>query len=125
MAEGRQYFRLRRQIEIDWSIPEKEVEGSGVIFNISVSGILFETDKLFPPEHGLKMSFVSQEVPLLPAKGKLMWFKKIGEKKDHYMCGVHFLKDPTTWPAWVEWMEDNISKLADTSNSVILGHYLS
>ena len=39
--------------------------------------------------------------------------------------GIHFLRSDPSWPDWVKWMEENISKLADTSNSVILEHYIS
>lgn len=124
MINNRDYFRLRRQIDLTWSVPSQRVEGKGKIFNISLSGMSFETDRLFNPEHGMDISFSSAEIPALPPKGKLVWFKKVGESNSHYQCGIKFFKDSTLNQKWIKWMDDNIQKLADIGDNKILNHYL-
>lgn len=124
MINDRQSFRLRKQFECRWSVPDQKIEGEGIIFNISRSGMLFVTDRLFEPEHELIMSFNVKQSPPFPPKGKLVWFRKVGEDDGHYQCGVKFLNEFAANPAWIAWMEENISRLAEIGNSNILGHFI-
>ena len=124
MMDGRQNFRLRRQIEIAWSVPEQKVEGQGKVFNVSISGMLFETDKLFDPQHGMAMLFCAPQIPAFPSQGKLVWFRKGGEGQSHYQCGIKFPTTTSVIPAWVKWMEENILKLAEAEDNTILTRYL-
>jgi PilZ domain len=124
MISDRQSFRLRKQLELAWSVPDQKINGEGTIFNISRSGMLFVTDRLFVPEHELIMGFSVKGVPSFPPKGKLVWFRKVGEDQSHYQCGVKFLNDLAANPAWIAWMEENILKLADVGTANILEHFL-
>ena len=118
MINNRQSFRLRKQFDVTWSIPDQKIKGEGKIFNISLSGLLFATDKLFVPEHGLIISF--------PSSGKLTWFsRKSKTGKAYYLCGVKFLYGANFSSAWGQWMEDNILEMADTEDSRVLNRYLT
>ena len=116
---------MRKHIDVVWSVPEEKIEGAGKIFNISLSGINFETDKLFQPDHGMTVCLKSAQISALPSKGKLVWFKRVGENRSHYQCGIRFLKDMDPDPQWVQWMDENILKLADTGDNKILTRYLT
>ena len=98
MINNRDSFRLRKQIEVSWSIPEQQIGGQGKIYNVSLSGMSFETDKLFKPEHGMGMCFTSAQVTAFPPKGKLVWFKKAGKDKGHFHCGIRFIKASVPYP---------------------------
>ena len=124
MINDRQSFRLRKQLEFNWSIPGQKTEGEGLIFNISRSGILFVTDRLFEPQHGLEMAFRVKQVPPFPSKGKLVWFKKVEKENACYQCGVKFLNELAASQAWITWMEENILKLADVASTNILENLL-
>ncbi|MBF0571860.1 MAG: PilZ domain-containing protein [Candidatus Omnitrophica bacterium] len=90
MINNRQSFRLRKQFYVTWSVPVKKIEGEGIIFNISRSGMLFVTDKLFEPDQGLDMFFRIEQVPSFPSKGKLVWFRKAGRKSSiNAECNFH------------------------------------
>jgi hypothetical protein len=121
MINSRQSFRLRKQFSVSWSLPDQKVKGEGMIFNISLRGMLFVTDKLFKPDHGMIIWFRVLDVPYFPARGELVWFKKV--EQSCYQCGVKFLKEARS-PLWKTWMEDNILKLADAQDSKILDRYL-
>jgi hypothetical protein len=125
VINNRDYFRLRKQMDVSWSVPEQQAGGRAKIFNISLSGMSFETDRLFNPDHGMSIYFSDAGIPPLPVKGRLVWFKKVGEGKSHYQCGIRFLGDSTTDQEWIKWMDDNILKLADTGDNKILQHYLT
>jgi hypothetical protein len=125
MINNRQSFRLRKQFDITWSVPEQKIQGQGIISNISLSGMLFVTDRLFESEHGLMMCFSVAQAPAFPPKGKLVWFRKVGKKNAQYQCGVQFLNETAQAKAWIEWMEENILQLADAENSPILGRILN
>ena len=124
MINRRQNFRLHKQLDVVWSVPDQKIKGKGVIFNLSLRGMLFETEKLFKPEHGLIINFQTPQVPDFPAEGKLVWFRKVGPKQTHYQCGVKFLKETGRTHLWSKWMEDNILKLADAQDNAILSRYL-
>lgn len=124
MLENRQSFRLRQQIDLDWSVTDQKTDGKGKIYNISQTGLLFETDRLFAPEHGLTVSLNCQESPALPEKGKLVWFRKVGENKSHYLCGIRFSSDDASDVSWTKWMEESVLKLAEVGDTHILGRYL-
>lgn len=122
MIDHRQNYRLHQQFDVIWTIPEQKIEGEGIISNISISGMLFVTDRLFEPRVGLKMEFKVEQSPNFPTKGGLVRFMKVGESQ--YQCGVQFLNEETFNKLWIKWMEKNISRLADAVDSRILGHYL-
>lgn len=124
MINNRRNYRLRKQLDVSWSIPDQKTEGNGIISNISMSGVLFVTDRLFNPEHDLIVALRSTEIPAFPSKGKLMWFRKVGKARTQYQCGVQFLHEAATSPAWIKWMEDNISTLADIGDSKIMDHFV-
>jgi len=119
--DSRQNFRLRKQLELGWEIPSQNIQGEATVFNVSTTGLLMVTDRLFTPEHGLLMTIKVQDVPAFPAKGRLMWFRKL--KDTHYQCGLKFVKECLT-PAWIQWLQDNILKLADAQDNSILDRYL-
>ncbi len=125
MINNRQSFRLRKQFDLIWSIPDQKIKGEAIIFNISLTGMLFVTDRLFKPEHGLTMYFSLEKAPSFPPKGKLVWFKKAGKGEAQYQCGVRFFNETIQSPAWIQWMEENISKLANIQDNKVLERYLS
>jgi hypothetical protein len=123
MVDARSNFRLRQQIPVNWSVAELNVKGQGHITNLSFTGLAFETDKLFSIDHGMVIELSSSEIQTLPSKGKVMWFKKAGEHKSHYHCGIKFIKTSAT-PAWKKWMDEATAKLGDADDSNVVKQYL-
>ncbi|MDE2009489.1 MAG: PilZ domain-containing protein [Candidatus Omnitrophica bacterium] len=124
MTNNRQSFRLRQQFEITWSVPDQKITGRGLVSNVSRSGMLFVTDKLFGADKGLKMCFSSTEVPACPPKGRLMRYRKVGPEESWYQCGVQFEIEADDMQVWIEWMEDNMSRLSDAQSGGVLGQFL-
>ena len=121
--DARGSFRLRQLIDFNWSVPEQGMEGTGKIYNLSMSGIMFQTNKFFKPDHRMIILLSSAMVPALPSKGKLMWFSR-RPKAGGYLCGVEFVKTLAISSPWYKWMEANIMKLAEASDAKIVGQYL-
>ncbi len=123
MINNRQSFRLRKQFDIHWSIPQQKVQGEAQVFNVSRTGVMIVTDRMFDPEHGMVIHLSAQDIASLPTKGKVMWFKKIGKGRTlRYQCGLKFIDAHN--PAWLKWMEDNVQKMADTGDNKILDRFL-
>ena len=125
MIKSPRSFRLRKQIDVIWSVPSQKIEGEGLIFNISRTGMLFVTDKLFDPSEKLTMCFKAAQVPSFPSKGELVWFRKVGKGGAQHQCGIRFADGAIQNPPWVKWMEENILKLADTGDNKILDRILN
>ena len=47
MFENRRHFRLREFIDVTWKVDELNVSGEGTVVNISSSGLLLQTDRVF------------------------------------------------------------------------------
>ena len=111
-------------MDILWSIAGQGFQGNGKLFNISVSEMLFETDQMFEPKHGIEMSFSSEQMPAMPPNGKLIWFRKVTQGQKRYQCGIRFVKEPASYQAWGKWLDENILKLADAADNNVLNRYL-
>jgi hypothetical protein len=123
MNNLRQNFRLRRQVDVTWEIPEASIKGVGRIYNLSFSGACFDVKGFFKLKKGMVFTLSSSEIPPLPSHAKLMWFRK-GEQES-FLCGAAFLRENYSFPAsWKKWLEENIEKLADTHDNTILSNYL-
>jgi hypothetical protein len=123
VINNRQNFRLRKQFNVTWSIPDQKLKGEGKVFNISLSGMQFVTD-VFEVREGQTIHFSVAQIPAFPSKGKLAWFRKIGQKQSQYQCGVKFVKEATYNPKWTQWMEDNISKMGDAEDTRVLNRMI-
>ncbi|MEI7999154.1 MAG: PilZ domain-containing protein [Candidatus Omnitrophota bacterium] len=122
-VNSRGNFRLRKFMDIHWSIPEQDIEGTGKVLNLSSTGIKFQTDKFFKPEHKMIILLSTPLIPSFPPKARLMWFNK-SPKLGGYLCGVEFVKSLANGSGWYKWLEENTLKLSEATNSTILGQYL-
>lgn len=124
MDNKRQSYRLRKRFYITWSIPGQKIEGKGLVFNISQTGMQLHTDKLFKPEHGLVLSFACPDFSTFPSRGRLVWFKKIDDDQPYYQCGIKFPTEMCVSESWIKWIEEAIAKLTDAEDSRIAERYL-
>ncbi len=125
MINRRQHFRLRKQLDVHWTVPSQKAQGQGIILNISLPGMLFVTDRLFKAEDGLKMNFSVEGVPSFPAQGNLVWFRRIGAQGERYLCGALFSIETLKSRPWIQWMDGHMEQMADALDSKILGRILS
>ena len=123
MSENRRHFRLREFIDVAWKLEDQEVSGEGMVVNISSSGVLLQTDRVFRPSDDCVLSIESgaDTLPFAAKKGKIMWFKRIYTPQERIQCGVEFLPDKTDI-AFQEWLAMKMDQLSQATDAKILGN---
>ena len=124
--EGRRHFRLRRHLNVNWSIDAQGLQGAGKIYNISLSGIAFETDKPFKASQSVIFQLQSDEIKALPVNVSLRWWRPVLSGGRGYLCGVAFISDVIGGydPAWDQWIKENYNQLAETLDHEMLKKFL-
>ena len=126
--EGRRHLRIRKIIDITWSMPGEDIAGQGQVVNISSSGLLLQIDDSFKPLDHCVLSIDSEleeeeKPPFLTKKGKVMWFRRIKTSRYSYQCGLEFLKEKIKDQELQDWIESKTMEMAQTTNASILNNY--
>lgn len=123
MFENRRHFRLREFIDVAWKVTGQDVSGEGLVVNISTSGLLLNTDRVFRPTDDCVLSIESatENLPFAAKKGKLMWFRRIGTTQERYQCGLEFLPDKKD-SDFQEWFEKKVNQLSEAGDVKILAN---
>jgi len=123
MDETRRHVRLKESIDVTWRIEAQHVSGTGVLINISSSGFLLQTDRLFRPSDDCILSIkpVSPSLSFAPKRGKIKWLKRIHTPKDRYQCGVEFLPDAMDRD-FQGWLNTKVEELGQIQNMNILSN---
>ena len=123
MLENRRHFRLREFLDVTWKVADQDVSGEGTVVNISASGLLLQTDRVFQPSDNCVLSIESgaETLPFSAKKGRLMWFRRIHTPKERFQCGIQFLPDRGD-NSFQQWIEKKVNSLSEASDSKILGN---
>ena len=123
MLENRRHFRLREFMDVTWKVEGQEVSGEGTVVNISSSGFLMQTDKVFKPSDNCVLSIESEDgaLPFATKRGKIMWFKRIHTPKERFQCGMQFLQDKAD--NFHQWLEKKVNQLSEAGDVRILGNW--
>ena len=123
MFENRRHFRLREFFDVAWKVLDQDVSGEGTIVNISNSGLLLQTDRVFRPTDNCVLSLESsdQALPFNNRKGKIVWFQRIHTPTERYRCGIQFLPDHTD-SGFQRWLDSKVGQLSEASDAKILGN---
>jgi len=123
MYENRRAFRLKEFIDVAWKVVDQEISGEGTVVNISTSGALLQTDKMFRPSDHCILSIASgaEALPFASKKGKIVWFRRIHTPQERMQCGVQFLTDKTD-NDFKQWYEQKVNRLGEAANATILSN---
>jgi len=94
LKDDRQDLRITENASIPWQIKYKQREGIAKLRNISISGMLIETDTSFNPKDECVFSFDSNpEADIyIPQIGRLVWHKKKRFSRKKYLSGIKFME---------------------------------
>ena len=122
MFENRRHFRLREFIDVAWKVTDQEVSGEGMVVNISSSGLLLQTDRVFRPTDNCVLSIESgsEILPFAGKKGKIMWFRRIHTPQERLQCGIQFLANADDH--FQEWLEMKMGRLSEAGDATILSN---
>lgn len=123
MLENRRYFRLREHLDVVWKVNGQEDSGEGTVVNISLGGMLLQTDRMVKLADNSIVSIESgqEALPFAPKKGKIVWFRRINTPEERLQCGVMFLKDQLD-RGFENWFETKVNRLSETTDVNILSH---
>ena len=126
MMEGRRNFRLRHPMSIHWKVKGGDASGEGTISNISLSGLLMQTDKIFriPNKCVLSLEIDGEDKPFVVKQGKVVWFRRIGNERPRYQFGVEFVKDAGFDLKLKEWLEGKVAELSKAGDANIIKNYI-
>jgi hypothetical protein len=93
LSDKRRHTRIDERAKVLWQVKGSGDRGKGTVKNISVSGMLMETDKAFQPNQDSYFLFESLlgKDNFIPVKGRLVWQRSI-PKRSANLCGVEFLE---------------------------------
>ena len=124
MLENRRHFRLREFIDVTWKVADQETSGEGMVVNISSSGLLLQTDKVFKPSDHCVLSIETGEktLPFKAKQGKIIWFRRIQTPQERIQCGIQFLANAMDVD-FQHWFEIKVNQLSQAGDAKILGNW--
>ena len=94
LKDDRKDLRINENARIPWQIKYKQREGIAKLRNISIAGMLVETDTSFNPKDECVFSFDSDPEAgmYIPQLGRLVWHKKKRFSRNKYLSGIKFME---------------------------------
>jgi hypothetical protein len=120
----RRHVRLREDISVRWRIESSGLQGEGTIRNLSVSGMLLESQSLAMPPKDAEFTLEvveSENAPFTSCRAKFVWGRRALSEQRYYFCGLEFLDPPEKA---VSAIEARLAGISNASNVGIVGHYL-
>jgi hypothetical protein len=120
----RRHVRLREDISVHWRIEQSGRQGEGTIRNLSVSGMLLESQSLaMPPKDSefILEALEPDKAPFTSCRAKFVWGRRALSEQRYYFCGLEFLDPPEKA---VSAIEARLAGISDVSDAGIVGHYL-
>ena len=131
MYGARQNIRLKEDFPVRWQIEEKDLQGLGRVKNISIKGLLLETDSAFHPvacdECLIRVVSIEQNSKIrIQHRGRIVWFKKNGGGIPGYLCGIEFIQPSDEFVKQLtKRIEEFQQKQGEATNINILNQYTS
>ena len=99
----RRHQRLELELDVTWSIESQQISGIGKLLDVSVPGAYFRMTEPFTAKANLIFTLETAEIPQLPKRGKLRWYRKLPGRAPVFLCGVIFEDhDADAWGAWLD-----------------------
>jgi hypothetical protein len=121
-------MRLRDYFDVDWKINGNDSSGQGAVLNISVSGVLLQTNsplKAFDKCIIEIKPSAGTQLPFSAKAGRIVWFRRLGENATKFQCGVEFIKDSgITDRSLMDWLEQKVTAMSEAGNVSILNNYV-
>ena len=109
MIEDRRKFkRFDVEVPVTWAIESQGLSGPGHLLDVSQRGACFRMQQPFVARAGLVFTIDAPDVPALPRRGKLNWYRKLPGRAPMFLCGVVF--EDATSAEWTDWLDRALSE---------------
>ena len=110
VEDVRKFKRFDVEIDVNWTIEGEEVSGTGKLLDVSLPGACFRMHQPFTAKARMIFTLEAPDVPHMPRRGRLRWYRKLPGKNPTFLCGVIF-EEGSDDPAWSEWLDRAIAVL--------------
>lgn len=95
--------RFDVELDLAWTIENQDVSGSAKLLDVTCGGACFRIAQPFSAPSAVTFALAAPELPVLPRRARLRWYRRLPGRQPMYLCGVVFEdSDLTAWRAWVE-----------------------
>lgn len=93
LSDKRRHSRIEENSKVLWQVKGSGDRGKATVKNLSVSGMMIETDAMFRQDSEAFFLFESLmgKDSFIPTKGRLVWQRQNGKRKSH-LAGIEFLE---------------------------------
>ncbi len=125
LDEGyRRHVRLREDIPVRWRIDENGRYGEGTVRNLSLSGMLLESQSLATPPKNTEfvLEALDPENSLFSTcRAKFVWGRRALSEQRYYFFGLELVDPPKEALSAIE---KRLAEISDVSDVGIVGNYL-
>jgi hypothetical protein len=102
----RKHKRLAVAADVTWTIDAQRKSGRGKLVDVSLLGASLHLDGAFTAKGPVLFRLHAPEVPTLPARARLRWFRRLSIEPPSFLCGVIFqVALSLEWSNWVHQAE--------------------
>ena len=99
----RKHKRLDVELDVTWTIETQNLTGLGKLLDVSAPGACFRMHQPFAAEARLTFSLEVPDIPAMPRRGRLRWYRKLPGRSPVFLCGVIFEDQENA--AWLDWLD--------------------
>jgi hypothetical protein len=111
--DARKNKRFEVELDLNWSIEGEETSGRGTLLDVSLPGACFRMNQPFTAKSRMIFTLEAPDVPALPKRGRLRWYRKLPGRVPTFVCGVIF--EDGDDPAWTDWLEQAFASATSKS----------
>ena len=126
MLDNRKHFRVRGSYKVHWKLVGTDISGQGTVYNISKSGVLFQTEHIFRinDKPVIYLESIDNDLGFQSKQGRVVWFRRAKTPQLSYLMGICFSIDSKPDKKFIDWLESKVQKTIDAQDSNVLGHYI-
>jgi hypothetical protein len=88
--------------DVTWTIDAQGLSGAGKLVDVSLLGASLQIDGAFAAKGPVLFRLEAPDVPALPARARLRWFRRLTTDPPTFLCGVIFqVAVSLEWSDWV------------------------
>jgi hypothetical protein len=106
--DARKFKRFETELDLTWTIESQNISGKGKLLDVGVPGACFRMQQPFVARAGLVFTLDVPDVPAMPKRGKLRWYRKLPGRAPMFLCGIVF--EDAESPEWNEWLDQALSE---------------
>ena len=109
--DGRKHKRFDVELDLTWTIESQKLSGPGKLLDVSLPGACFRMQTPFAGKANLDFTLDVPDVPVMPRRGRLRWYRKLPGHSPVFLCGVVF--EDQNDEAWIAWLDKAVAKPDD------------